>query len=437
MADTVLRVQDVGKKYTLRHESPVRGYVTLREKMAGGAVSLARRLTFGAGEKKPGRSREEFWALRNVSLEVGQGQAVGIVGRNGAGKSTLLKIVSRITEPSEGTIAISGRVSSLLEVGTGFHPELTGRENIYLNGAILGMTRTEIRQKFDEIVAFAEVEKFLDTPVKRFSSGMYVRLAFAVAAHLEPDVLIVDEVLAVGDVAFQKKCLRRMDDVAREGRTIIVVSHNMLIIEALCSKAIWLHAGKVMEEGPPRQVIAEYLRTSFSPTSERRWEDQATAPGNDEVRLYKASVRPTGGSTADAIVVTGPFVMEFEFWNLRAGAYLNAGIQLYNEHGVLLFESAPIEETAWLGRPFPKGLFRFTCHVPANLLNSGVHRVTLTIVKNDDVVLHKIKDIVVFEVADSPEKRAGWYGSWEGAVRPILAWDTQLMGTDDNAGLRA
>ena len=227
-------------------------------------LSLGRRLKSGAGHHDgPDVSREEFWALRNVSLEIRRGQVVGLIGRNGAGKSTLLKIISRITEPTEGRISIKGRVSSLLEVGTGFHPELTGRENIYLNGAILGMRKTEIQRKFDEIVAFAEIDRFLDTPVKRYSSGMYVRLAFAVAAHLEPEILIIDEVLAVGDAAFQRKCLGRMNDVAREGRTVIVVSHNMLSVEGLCNRAVWMHEGTIVEEGEPHEVIAKYLRISL------------------------------------------------------------------------------------------------------------------------------------------------------------------------------
>ncbi len=260
--DVVIRAEGLGKKYVIGHAAERERYVALRDVMARGACNLWRK-TVGMARGRAivgGDTVEEFWALKDVSFEVRRGEVLGIIGRNGAGKSTLLKILSRITEPTEGRVSINGRVASLLEVGTGFHPELTGRENIYLNGAILGMTRAEIRRKFDEIVAFAEIEKFLDTPVKRYSSGMYVRLAFAVAAHLEPEILIVDEVLAVGDAEFQKKCLGKMDEVSRrEGRTVLFVSHNMGVVTSLCPMAIWLDGGSIRERGAAREVISEYL----------------------------------------------------------------------------------------------------------------------------------------------------------------------------------
>ena len=257
MSDTVITVEGLGKKYIIGHQQPER-YVALRDVLANSVRSLGHRLR---GKHYPGSAHEEFWALKDVSFEVQRGDRVGIIGRNGAGKSTLLKILSRITEPSTGRIAIKGRVASLLEVGTGFHPELTGRENIFLNGALLGMSQVELRLNFDEIVAFAEVEKFLDTPVKRYSSGMYVRLAFAVAAHLEPEILVVDEVLAVGDLAFQKKCLGKMEDIAeKEGRTILFVSHNMAAIEAFCSKGIFLEKGSIRHIGKVDYTILEYQR---------------------------------------------------------------------------------------------------------------------------------------------------------------------------------
>ncbi|MEP6669631.1 MAG: polysaccharide ABC transporter ATP-binding protein [Chthoniobacter sp.] len=256
MSEPAIRVENLGKKYRLRHQQEGLRYKTLREALTRAPQRwLARRS--GAGSL-PSAS-EDFWALRDVSFEIPQGQAVGIVGRNGAGKSTLLKLLSRITQPTTGRIDIEGRIASLLEVGTGFHPELTGRENIYLNGAILGMTRAEIKSRFDEIVAFSEVEKFLDTPVKHFSSGMYMRLAFAVAAHLEPEILIVDEVLAVGDMEFQKKCLGKMEDVSKGGRTVLFVSHNMDAILRLCSRAIHLSKGGVVEVGTAQSVVAQYL----------------------------------------------------------------------------------------------------------------------------------------------------------------------------------
>ena len=261
MSNTIIRVENLGKKYIIGHQKQER-YTALRDVIANGAKSVGRRLLkpLGKGESDP--TVEEFWALKDVSFEIQQGDRVGIIGRNGAGKSTLLKILSRITEPTTGSIRIKGRVASLLEVGTGFHPELTGRENIYLNGAILGMSKAEIKRKFDEIVAFAEVEKFLDTPVKRYSSGMYVRLAFAVAAHLEPEILVVDEVLAVGDVQFQKKCLGKMEDVGKEGRTVLFVSHSMAAIKNLCQQVILLNKGEVITIGKTDIIIQKYLEIS-------------------------------------------------------------------------------------------------------------------------------------------------------------------------------
>jgi lipopolysaccharide transport system ATP-binding protein len=259
MSEPVITIENLGKKYRLTHQAGRPRYTALRDVMAEKAKSLFRRRPTRASN---GLARtEDFWALKDVSLEIQQGEVVGIIGRNGAGKSTLLKILSRITEPTTGRVRIRGRVASLLEVGTGFHPELTGRENIFLNGAILGMTRAEIRRKFDEIVAFAEVEKFLDTPVKHYSSGMYVRLAFAVAAHLEPEILVVDEVLAVGDAQFQKKCLNKMDDVSRGGRTVLFVSHNMSAMLQLTSRAVLLTGGELAYQGPTHFVIERYTQT--------------------------------------------------------------------------------------------------------------------------------------------------------------------------------
>jgi len=255
MSSAAIIAEAIGKKYLLQHRQQGRQYKALRDVIAGKAKALVP----GSGPQKPEPATEEFWALRDVSFQINHGDVVGIIGRNGAGKSTLLKLLSRITEPTTGKIRLRGRVASLLEVGTGFHPELTGRENMFLNGAILGMGKAEISRKFDDIVAFAEVEKFLDTPVKRYSSGMYVRLAFAVAAHLEPEILIVDEVLAVGDASFQKKCLGKMQDVSKGGRTVLFVSHNMGAVTSLCKTGYWMQQGKLVKSGPARQIVDEYL----------------------------------------------------------------------------------------------------------------------------------------------------------------------------------
>jgi lipopolysaccharide transport system ATP-binding protein len=280
MSDTVIKVENLGKKYILGHQKQ-EGYTTLRDSIANSSKNLIKTFT-GKSTKDP--TSEEFWALNDVSFEIKQGDRVGIIGRNGAGKSTLLKILSRITEPTTGSIRIKGRVASLLEVGTGFHPELTGRENIFLNGAILGMGKSEIQRKFDEIVDFAEVEKFLDTPVKRYSSGMYVRLAFSVAAHLEPEILIVDEVLAVGDAQFQKKCLGKMEDVSKDGRTLLFVSHQMVAIQNLCQRAIWMNQGQLVNDDRSQIVIGKYLSSS-SDLSIISLEDRNDRKGDGKIRF--------------------------------------------------------------------------------------------------------------------------------------------------------
>lgn len=281
-ADTVIRVEGVGKRYVIRHADDRGGYATLRDTLAHRVRSIA---SWAIGRTVSDRRQEEFWALKDIAFEIQRGEVVGIIGRNGAGKSTLLKILSQITEPTTGRIEIDGRVASLLEVGTGFHPELTGRENIFLNGAILGMSRAEIRRKFDEIVAFSEIEKFLDTPVKRYSSGMYTRLAFSVAAHLEPEILIIDEVLAVGDAEFQKKCLGKMGQVAKGGRTVLFVSHNMAAVQSLCSRGILLVGGKQAVVGSVEEAIASYLQTSRQLAGTEELGERKDREGGDEVRF--------------------------------------------------------------------------------------------------------------------------------------------------------
>lgn len=284
MSDTVIRVEKLSKKYILSHHQERHGYKALRDVITDVTKSLGQRITRNFKRQRINSSYEEFWALKDVSFEIQQGDRVGIIGRNGAGKSTLLKILSRITEPTNGRILIKGRMASLLEVGTGFHPELTGRENIYLNGAILGMSKAEIKRKFDEVVSFAEVEKFLDTPVKRYSSGMYVRLAFAVAAHLEPEILIVDEVLAVGDIKFQQKCIGKMEDVSKEGRTILFVSHNMSTVSHLCNRGILLESGTMYVDSTAEKAINIYLDKSYSLAQELPLIERSDRTGSGKVR---------------------------------------------------------------------------------------------------------------------------------------------------------
>jgi lipopolysaccharide transport system ATP-binding protein len=316
----------------------------------------------------------------------------------------------------------------LLEVGTGFHPELTGRENIFLNGAILGMKRKEIAAKFDEIVEFAEVERFLDTPVKRYSSGMYVRLAFAVAAHLNPEILIIDEVLAVGDATFQKKCLGKMGEVAsQEGRTVLFVSHNMTAIQSLCSRVFWMEQGKLRDEGRPKELVPKYLKTAYSPRREQTWDAPAAAPGNDKVKLRRVSIRPDNDRPEGPIDTHTPLVMELDYWNLSPGTCLNLSVSVLNEEGMPIFNSVPVEEPLWHGRPFPAGLFRSSFRIPGDLLNDGTHRVLLYVVEDQSVVLSRHEDILVFDVIEPIGERQAWFGKWEGAVRPRLEWTTELI----------
>jgi len=374
---------------------------------------------------RPAADEATLWALRDVSFEVNAGEVVGIIGSNGAGKSTLLKILSRITAPTEGEAEIHGRVGSLLEVGTGFHPELTGRENVYLNGAILGMRKTEIAAKFDEIVAFAEIERFVDTPVKHYSSGMYVRLAFAVAAHLDPEIMLIDEVLAVGDARFQRKCVGKIGDSVRTGRTVFFVSHNMVAVQSLCTRVIWLDGGRLVDDGD-RRVIARYAATTLTSRRQRAWPDPATAPGGEAVRVTRASVRPAADG-AHEITTSTELLVEFEYWNLRPGAHLNLSLHVYDEQGVLAFNTAPVNEVEWHGRAFPVGRFLSACRIPRELLNEGVYRIELLVVRDQATVLYRDDSILVFEVRDAGERRGAWYGRVPGVLRPNLEWRTTCL----------
>jgi lipopolysaccharide transport system ATP-binding protein len=370
---------------------------------------------------------EQFLALDDVSFEVQQGDVVGIIGRNGAGKSTLLKILSQVTAPTAGQIKLYGRVASLLEVGTGFHPELTGRENVFLNGAILGMTKAEVRSKFDEIVAFSECEEFIDTPVKRYSSGMYVRLAFAVAAHLEPEILIVDEVLAVGDVQFQKKCLGKMQEVGREGRTVLFVSHTMSAITRLCSRAVLLAAGRVARDGAVQDVVSTYLHTGHGTTAVRDWPDLATAPGNHIVRIVAARVRSNGKIT-DNVDIRNPVDIDIEYQVLSPGSVLVPNIHVYNGEGACAF-IANDSDPAWRRRPRAAGTYVSTAHIPGNFLAEGSFLVGVAVSTMVPLTVHAWEpDTVAFEVVDSTDgttARGDYAGPMPGVVRPMLSWTTE------------
>jgi lipopolysaccharide transport system ATP-binding protein len=422
MSDIVVRAQGVGKLYRLgegwRHNR-------LRDVIAEAmSAPFRRRGPSRVGRpsvSKPERSDDQqLWALQDVSFEVRRGEVIGIIGANGAGKSTLLKILSRITEPTSGCVEMRGRLGSLLEVGTGFNPDLTGRENVYLNGAILGMKRSEIRRRFDEIVEFAEIERFLDTPVKRYSSGMYMRLAFAVAAHLEPDILVVDEVLAVGDASFQRKCLGKMGNVAQTGRTVLFVSHNMMAVEDLCHRALWLKEGQIVERGEPKAVVSAYLEATISSHTQKVWHG-SSAPEHEDVQLLRAGVRPAGGASTDTITVRTPLELDFEYRNLRPNQLLSLSIALHNEQGIVVFTSGTGYDSE-----MPVGDYRSVCRVPGDLLNDGVHRVSVYLDKNGHTVLQD-EDVLVFDVQDSVDYRGGWHGEWVGAVRPMLEWSTEFV----------
>ena len=418
MNDIAIKIENIGKMY--RIGAAQAQYDTLRDALV-------------ARFRRDVRSKEDevLWALKDVSFEVKRGEVVAMIGRNGAGKSTLLKILSRITEPTTGHAEIHGRVGSLLEVGTGFHPELTGRENIYLNGAILGMQRVEINRKFDEIVAFSGIERFLDTPVKRYSSGMYVRLAFAVAAHLEPEILLVDEVLAVGDAAFQKKCLGKMGDVAKEGRTVLFVSHNMVAVQTLCQHAFWVDAGRLKAQGAVSEIVTAYLRAGLGEdgASERIWPDSATAPGNETVRLHRIAVRPEDGAPGDVITMQTPLSIEVEYWNLLPEEHLHATLHIFNDQGIVAFTTGPVADPVIHNRP-PAGLFRSVCHIPGSLLNSGFHYVALYLVRGNRSVTYRQDEVIGFEVVDNAERNFAWYGKEPGVLSPRIPWSTEYLGKD-------
>jgi lipopolysaccharide transport system ATP-binding protein len=411
MGNVAIRVDRIGKQYLLGSSRP--RYETVRDAF----VNLFRR-----------RPKEEtFWALRDVSFEVPKGEVLGIIGRNGAGKSTLLKILSSITDPTEGEAKIYGRMGALLEVGTGFHPELTGRENVYLNGAILGMPRGDIDRRFDEIVAFAEIERFLDTPAKHYSSGMYMRLAFSVAAHLEPDILVVDEVLAVGDANFQKKCMGKMEQVGREGRTVLFVSHSMPTVLRLCRRAMLLEHGKHAQSGTPHDVVAAYLRTGSGASGERVWPDRATAPGDQVARLHAVRARDEEGRVVDSIPIDKPVCIEIDYWHSGGTSRPAANFHLYNDEGVCLFASSDFVSERWKQGPRPAGLLRSTCHIPGNFLAEGRVIVRYAAVTSfNPTLVHAIEqDPISFQVVDRTDgegARGPYANEWPGAVRPLLTW---------------
>lgn len=362
-------------------------------------------------------SEDEMWALRDISFEVKQGEILGIIGRNGAGKSSLLKILSRVTAPTSGEVRVKGRIASLLEVGTGFHPELTGRDNIFLNGAILGMTKAEIKKRFDEIVAFSEVEKFIDTPVKRYSSGMYVRLAFAVAAHLEPEILVVDEVLAVGDASFQKKCLGKMGDVARGGRTVLFVSHNMAAVRTLCSRGVLLRDGALAQEGDIGRVVNSYMESLGTSANIHEWPTLAMAPGNENVRLHYVRVVPPSGEPV--LTIDTGAVIEIGFLNARDKINLDVTVYVVNSEGILLFAAGHLLS---VNEDSQAGYYRVVGIIPPHLLNAGRYYLNVAFGKDQANILFQLNEVVAFDIANTATGTGANLSVFPGVIRPRLHW---------------
>lgn len=428
MSSPAIRVEGLSKEYRIGGARPTR---SLRESITNGLAMPFRktaRLLRGQATGASGLD-ESFWALRDVSFEIPSGQVVGIIGRNGAGKSTLLKVLSRITTPTHGSVLTNGRIGALLEVGTGFHSELTGRENVYLSGSILGMSRGDIRRNFDDIVEFAGVERFIETPVKHYSTGMYLRLAFSVAAHLEPDILVVDEVLAVGDAGFQKRCLNKMEEVGQGGRTVLFVSHSMPTITRLCSRAILLDGGSVAEDGPATQVVGNYLRSDHGTTAERTWRE-GLRPGNSVARLRRARVRDAAGETTETLDIRRPVGVEMEYDVLEGGRTLVPNILVHNEDGVEVFCSCDPSLENRRG-PRPPGRYRSIAWIPGNFLAEGRLIVTVGLTTMDPLEDHFFeRDAVSFQVVDSIDgdsARGDFAGRMPGVVRPLLDWTTESV----------
>ena len=438
--DIAIKVENIGKRYRIGVKEQ------MHDSVGASILSFVRRplknyrkyrslyrfddMKHDQSEISGDEHSDIIWALGDVSFEVKRGEVLGIIGRNGAGKSTLLKILCRIADPTNGHAEIRGRISSLLEVGTGFHPELTGRENVYLNGTILGMKKVEVDRKFDQIVDFSGVEKFIHTPVKRYSSGMKVRLAFAVAAHLEPEILLIDEVLAVGDATFQKKCLNKMQDVSQEGRTVLFVSHNMSAITRLCERAILLDKGHVIEDGPAQKVVSVYLTSGSGSSAMREWHDPDKAPCGDVARLRAVRVRNKNGQITESVDICQPVCIEMEYEVLKPGRALMPHYHIYNEEGVEVF-CAHDTDPDWRDRPRPEGRYKSTAWIPANLLSEGTLFVNSGLITLDPNIKQFYEvAVVAFQVIESNGPslaRGGYAGPMTGVVRPLLDWQTECI----------
>jgi lipopolysaccharide transport system ATP-binding protein len=430
-SEIAIRAEGIGKRYRIGATQGVSRYRSLREDIA--ELASRRRSKAREGQK-------DLWALKDVSLEIRAGETVGIIGRNGAGKSTLLKILARITPPTSGRGETVGRVGSLLEVGTGFHPELTGRENIQLSAAIMGMRRHEVSARFDEIVEFSGLEKFLDTPAKRYSSGMYMRLAFSVAAHLEPEILLIDEVLAVGDADFQKKCLGRMEDFSGTGRTVLFVSHSMPSVLRLCPRVILLDDGHLTADGNGSHVVSTYLDTGAGSSAEQIWQDPEQAPGDDRIRLKSVRVLDEYGNAAHEHDIRRLVDIEIEYWNLSDDTDFRptSSLHFYGEDGTCLFVTHDATNKAWWTHPRRRGLVRSRCRIPGNFLAEGrilLHVAVDSLAPNELHLL--VPDVASFVVVDPSQGdgvRGEYTGDYGGMVRPMFDWQVvQLPESPESA----
>lgn len=424
MDNCAIDIQGLGKRYRI-------GRAVTRAANAREAVQRAVLAPFKYLSTRVSSAEEDeiLWALKDVTFSVQQGEVVGIIGRNGAGKSTLLKILSKITDPTNGQAIIRGRVNSLLEVGTGFHPELTGRENIYLNAAMHGMKRVEIDRSLDEIIGFSGIEKFIDTPVKRYSSGMYTRLAFAVAAHLDPDVLIVDEVLAVGDAQFQARCIEKMGAVASEGRTVLFVSHNMQAITSLCTRCVLVEGGCIVKDGSPQEVVAAYLESRIEYHAFKEWQGE-DAPGNGMVRLRSIRVLSHDGRISYDHSLKAPVTLEMECEINDSPQRVHAGLHVYNRQNICLFAVTNHNDASWREIRSTPGCYRLRCTIPGNFLNDGRHHVHAFLVRDLTEIIVKEEGVVSFIVHDYGESRGGYVQQWVGAVRPQLPWEAERIRED-------
>lgn len=377
-------------------------------------------------------AHDYVWALRNVNFEVKKGEVLGLIGKNGAGKSTLLKVLSKVTSPTKGNVRIKGRIASLLEVGTGFHSELTGRENIFLNGAILGMSKVEIKSKLDEIVDFSGIERYIDTPVKRYSSGMYVRLAFAVAAHLEPDILVLDEVLAVGDAEFQKKCLGKMKDVSeKDGRTVLFVSHNLTVIANLCNRVILFDKGTITSDGNPLEAIHKYSDLFEKAIGRNEWSNINEAPGSENVKLKSVKIISNNIITSE-IDIQDDFIIEFEYWNLKPGIKLTAFFNITDAYGTIILSSGNLDslntgKDIWFNEEYSIGIYKTSCFISRNLLNTGKFALNISI--QSGIIYHEVfaLDILSFTMVDKMKSCKEYGGEWPGFIRPRLKWLTEKL----------